>query len=146
MGPTTKTTVLFYYLSTEYGNNLSFMSSGFLTTHYVVLVFLFSAFIATVMGGINLFLFFDPNLKDAEVRTTYECGFIPFTNRRLNFNINFHVVAILFILFDLEILFLFPWAVTLPFVGIFGFYIMVLFFILLAVGLVIEFKSGVLSL
>ena len=139
------TSILHFFLY-GYSNNPHFLSSGFLTTHYVIVTFFFSSAVSLVMGGANLFFFFDLNLKDVEIKTTYECGFIPFTNRRLNFNVNFYVVAILFIIFDLEVLFLFPWAVVLPFTGLFGFYTMVIFFIFLTVGLVFEFRSGILSL
>jgi len=128
------------------GVEVGFLSIPLLTTYYVFLVFILATLLVSVMGGVNLVLFFDPNIKESELRTTYECGFIPFTNRRLNFNINFHVVAILFIIFDLEVLFLFPWVVNLPFIGLFGFYSMVVFFALLVLGLILEFRSGILSI
>jgi NADH-quinone oxidoreductase subunit A len=97
------------------------------------------------MSLINIVFFFDSNLKEAELRTTYECGFIPFTERRMNFNVNFHTVAILFIIFDLEVLFLFPWAITFLHLGFFGFYAMVLFFLILTIGILFEFKADILN-
>jgi NADH-quinone oxidoreductase subunit A len=98
------------------------------------------------LSFINILFFLHPNSKEGELRTTYECGFVPFINRRLNFNINFHTIAILFIIFDLEILLIFPWSVAFLYLGLIGFYTMIFFFLILLVGLFFEFKANVLIL
>lgn len=116
------------------------------TTIAVFIPALFSALLVMVMGLINFIFFFEFNPKESELKSTYECGFIPFSDRRLNFNVNFHIVAILFIIFDLEVLFLYPWSVSFPFLGLFGFYSMVMFFLVLALGLAFEFKADILTL
>jgi NADH-quinone oxidoreductase subunit A len=115
-----------------------------LTVLAILIFFFFAATVSLIMGLINFIFFFNFNSKDLELKSTYECGFIPFTHRRLNFNINFHLIAILFIIFDLEILFLFPWVVTFASLGLFGFYVMVIFFVILTLGIVVEFKANVL--
>lgn len=72
----------------------------------------------------------------------YECGFPPFENARLPFDVRFYLVAILFIIFDLETAFLFPWAVTLHQIGWFGFIAMLVFLSLLVIGFIYEWKRG----
>ena len=75
----------------------------------------------------------------------YECGFNPFENARMKFDVRFYLVAILFIIFDLEIVYLFPWAVTLNKIGHAGFYAMGIFLLLLLVGFIYEWKKGALE-
>ena len=84
---------------------------------------------------------------DLEKISAYECGFQPFEETRTKFDVRFYLVAILFIIFDLEVVFLFPWAVQL-FLGIdvFGFFVMVWFLIILTVGFVFEWINGALDL
>jgi NADH-quinone oxidoreductase subunit A len=82
---------------------------------------------------------------DAEKLSAYECGFEAFDDSRSRFNIRFYLVAILFIIFDLEIAFLFPWAVSLGKIGLFGFWSMMVFLSVLTVGFIYEWKKGALE-
>ena len=83
--------------------------------------------------------------KDAEKLSPYECGFEPFEDSRTKFDVRYYLVAILFIIFDLEIAFLFPWAVSLDAVGKFGLISMALFLTILVVGFIYEWKKGALE-
>ena len=86
-----------------------------------------------------------PNRPDPEKLSPYECGFEAFEDARMKFDVRYYLVAILFILFDLEIAFLFPWAVVLREIGTFGFVAMILFLAILVVGFVYEWKKGALD-
>ena len=86
-----------------------------------------------------------PHKPDAEKLSAYECGFAPFENARLPFNVRFYLVAILFIIFDLETAFFFPWAIVLKKIGWFGFWSMMIFLSLLVVGFIYEWKKGALE-
>jgi NADH-quinone oxidoreductase subunit A len=97
-----------------------------------VALFLLSFFLAVSSG-------------DPEKLSAYECGFNPFEDARSQFDIRFYLVAILFIIFDLEISFLFPWALTLKSLGSFGFWSMMLFLSILTVGFVYEWQKGALE-
>jgi len=83
--------------------------------------------------------------QDPEKISAYECGFDPFNDARNTFDIRFYLVSILFIIFDLEVAFLFPWTVTLGNLGLFGFNAMVLFLLILTVGFIYEWKKGALD-
>ena len=82
---------------------------------------------------------------DAEKLSPYECGFEPFSDARSKFDVRFYLVSILFIIFDLEVAFLFPWAVTLGRIGLFGFWSMIVFLGVLTVGFIYEWKKGALE-
>ncbi len=82
---------------------------------------------------------------DSEKLSAYECGFEPFEDARNRFDIRFYLVAILFIIFDLEIAFLFPWAVALGEIGIYGFWSMMIFLLILTIGFIYEWKKGALE-
>ena len=82
---------------------------------------------------------------DTEKVSPYECGFAPFNDARRQFDVRFYLVAILFIIFDLEIAFLFPWAISLGSIGEFGFWSMVAFLGVLTIGFVYEWKKGALE-
>ena len=86
-----------------------------------------------------------PHKPDKEKNSAYECGFDPFGDSRLPFDVRFYLVAILFILFDLETAFLFPWAVSLHQIGHFGFWAMMIFLAILVVGFIYEWKKGALE-
>jgi NADH-quinone oxidoreductase subunit A len=86
-----------------------------------------------------------PHRPDAEKISPYECGFEAFEDARMKFDVRYYLVAILFILFDLEIAFLFPWAVVLEELGMFGFVSMVIFLGILVVGFVYEWMKGALE-
>ncbi len=82
---------------------------------------------------------------DPEKNSAYECGFEPFDDARGKFDVRFYLVAILFIIFDLEVAFLFPWAVSLGGIGLLGFWSMVIFLGILTVGFIYEWKKGALE-
>lgn len=82
---------------------------------------------------------------DPEKLSPYECGFEPFGDARSKFDVRFYLVSILFIIFDLEIAFLFPWAITLGDLGLFGFWSMMLFLGILTVGFIYEWRKGALD-
>ena len=82
---------------------------------------------------------------DSEKLSAYECGFEAFDDARSRFDVRFYLVAILFIIFDLEVAFLFPWAVSLGEIGLFGFWSMVVFLGILTVGFAYEWKKGALE-
>jgi len=86
-----------------------------------------------------------PNRPDPEKLSPYECGFEAFEDARMKFDVRYYLVAILFILFDLEIAFLFPWAVVLQDVGFEGFVAMMIFLLILIVGFAYEWKKGALE-
>lgn len=82
---------------------------------------------------------------DSEKVSAYECGFEAFDDARSRFDVRFYLVAILFIIFDLEVAFLFPWAVSLDETGVFGFWSMVVFLAILTIGFIYEWKKGALE-
>jgi len=82
---------------------------------------------------------------DPEKLSAYECGFNAFDDARMKFDVRFYLVAILFIIFDLEVAFLFPWAVALKDVGTFGFWSMMIFLAVLTIGFLYEWKKGALE-
>jgi NADH-quinone oxidoreductase subunit A len=82
---------------------------------------------------------------DSEKLSSYECGFEAFGDARGKFDVRFYLVAILFIIFDLEIAFLFPWAIVLPDIGLFGFWSMMVFLGLLTIGFIYEWQKGALG-
>ena len=88
---------------------------------------------------------FGPNRPDAAKNSPYECGFEAFEDARMKFDVRYYLVAILFILFDLEIAFLFPWAIVLNEIGLFGFLSMMVFLAILVVGFVYEWMKGALE-
>ena len=103
--------------------------------------------VATAIGILLLSLGFliGRGSKDAEKLSPYECGFEAFDDSRMKFDVRYYLVAILFIIFDLEIAFLFPWAVSLDTVGKFGLLAMALFLAILVVGFIYEWKKGALE-
>jgi len=86
-----------------------------------------------------------PNRPNSEKLSPYECGFEAFEDARMKFDVRYYLIAILFILFDLEIAFLFPWAIVLKEIGLFGFIAMVIFLGILVVGFIYEWMKGALE-
>ncbi len=103
--------------------------------------------IAVAVGFILLTVGFalSPSRPDNEKLSPYECGFEAFEDSRMKFDVRYYLVAILFIIFDLEIAFLFPWAVSLKHIGLFGFLAMALFLGILVVGFIYEWNKGALE-
>src|SRR5476649_2498343 len=100
--------------------------------------------LAVGVGPIIIGWLLAPNRPDSEKLSPYECGFEAFEDARMKFDVRYYLVAILFILFDLEIAFLFPWAIVLNEIGLFGFLSMMVFLGILVVGFVYEWMKGAL--
>jgi NADH:ubiquinone oxidoreductase subunit 3 (subunit A) len=94
---------------------------------------------------LGLSFVFSTQKADPEKLSAYECGFDPFDDARSRFDIRFYLVAILFLIFDLEVTFLFPWAVSLSDVQFFGFWTMMIFLLILTLGFIYEWKKGALE-
>ena len=116
----------------------------FLKDYLSIIIFLFIA-ISLSVGFIVLNLLFSPKNPDSEKLSAYECGFEAFGDSRMEFDVRFYLVAILFIIFDLEIAFLFPWAISLGNIGSLGFWSMMIFLFILTVGFVYEWRKGALD-
>ena len=103
--------------------------------------------VAGVMGAalIVVPLVIAPSKPDPDKLSAYECGFPAFGDARMKFDVRFYLVAILFIIFDLEVSFLFPWAVAFGKLGLFGFWSMMLFLAVLTIGFIYEWKKGALE-
>ena len=120
------------------------MLSEFLKDYFPIILFLIIA-LALSFGFIVVNFLFSPKKPDPEKLSAYECGFEPFDDSRMEFDIRFYLVAILFIIFDLEIAFLFPWAISLGKIGFLGFISMMFFLFILTVGFIYEWKKGALD-
>ena len=120
------------------------MLSDFLKDYLSIILFLVIAFgLSVAFIVINFIL--SPKKPDPEKLSAYECGFEPFDDSRMEFDVRFYLVAILFIIFDLEIAFLFPWAISLGNIGFLGFVSMMIFLVILTVGFIYEWKKGALD-
>jgi len=115
-----------------------------LNEYFPILVFLGIA-IAFSIVFVGLAVLVAKQNPDDEKLSAYECGFDAFEDARHQFDVRFYLVAILFIIFDLEIAFLFPWAVSLGTIGFFGFWSMMIFLGILTVGFIYEWKKGALE-
>jgi len=120
------------------------MLTDFLKDYLSIIIFLFVAF-GLSAGFIILNFLFSPKNPDPEKLSAYECGFEAFGDSRMEFDVRFYLVAILFIIFDLEIAFLFPWAISLGHLGALGFWSMMIFLFVLTIGFIYEWKKGALD-
>ena len=120
------------------------MIYNFLTEYLSIIIFLFIALLISI-GFILINFISSPSNPDPEKLSAYECGFDAFDDSRMEFDVRFYLVAILFIIFDLEIAFLFPWAITLGKIGVFGFWSMMIFLAVLTIGFIYEWKKGALE-
>ena len=120
------------------------MIAEFLQDYLSIIIFLIIAFGLSSFFIILNFLA-SPKNPDPEKLSAYECGFEPFNDSRMEFDVRFYLVAILFIIFDLEIAFLFPWAISLGNIGLLGFISMMIFLFILTVGFIYEWKKGALD-
>lgn len=109
----------------------------------ILVFFVVSSILSCVIFLLSYFLI--PQKADQEKVSAYECGFNPFDDARATFDIRFYLVAILFLIFDLEISFLFPWSLVLGEISIVGFWSMVIFLIILTIGFVYEWYKGALE-
>src|SRR3954466_1589586 len=115
-----------------------------LREYFPILVFLAIAGVIAVAMVVASFVVARQH-PDSEKLSPYECGFEPFEDARMRFDVRYYLVAILFIIFDLEVAFLFPWAVSLGDIGVFGFWSMIVFLAVLTVGFMYEWKKGALE-
>tara|TARA_Y100000992_G_C20986356_1_gene359788 strand:- start:73 stop:441 length:369 start_codon:yes stop_codon:yes gene_type:complete len=120
------------------------MLSEFLNDYLSIIIFLIIS-LGLSIGFIVVNFIFSPKNPDPEKLSAYECGFEPFQDSRMEFDVRFYLVAILFIIFDLEIAFLFPWAISLGNIGLFGFCSMMIFLFILTIGFIYEWKKGALD-
>lgn len=109
----------------------------------IFISFLVATILATVIILLSYILVFQQ--ADSEKISAYECGFQPFEEARSQFDVRFYLVAILFIIFDLEIMFLFPWSINLQAIGFFGYGSMLFFLLILTIGFIYEWKKGALD-
>ena len=120
------------------------MITNFLSEYLSIIIFLFISLLLSI-GFIVINYIASPSNPDPEKLSAYECGFEAFDNARIEFDVRFYLVAILFIIFDLEIAFLFPWAISLGNIGLLGFYSMMAFLFFLTIGFIYEWKKGALE-
>ena len=120
------------------------MIAEFLKDYFPIILFLIIALILS-FGFIIINFLFSPKNPDPEKLSAYECGFEPFEDSRMEFDVRFYLVAILFIIFDLEVTFLFPWAISLHTIQLTGFWAMVIFLVILTIGFVYEWRKGALE-
>ena len=118
--------------------------SDLLSSYLPIVIFM------AIAGAIALILMITPLLiayrnPDPEKLSAYECGFNAFDDARMKFDVRFYLVSILFIIFDLEVAFLFPWAISLGKIGLFGFWSMMVFLGVLTVGFIYEWRKGALE-
>ena len=117
---------------------------AYLSEYLPVIIFVGIAVgLAVVMIGASFFV--SPHKPDANKLSAYECGFDAFSDAHHKFDVRFYLVAILFIIFDLEVAFLFPWAITLGTIGWVGFWSMMVFLSVLTVGFIYEWRKGALN-
>ena len=119
-----------------------------LENYFPVLVFLIIGMIlgfVLIALGLVLAQLMGHARPDSEKQSPYECGFEAFEDARMKFDVRYYLVAILFIIFDLEIAFLFPWAVALEKIGMAGFWAMMIFLLVLVVGFIYEWRKGALE-
>ena len=117
---------------------------SFLGEYLPIAVFFAIAIGLSLAFVVSAFIFGNQR-PDSEKMTAYECGFDAFDDSRRQFDVRFYLVAILFIIFDLEIAFLFPWAISLGSIGILGFTSMMIFLFILTIGFIYEWKKGALD-
>ncbi|MEE9273660.1 MAG: NADH-quinone oxidoreductase subunit A [Robiginitomaculum sp.] len=112
---------------------------------YLPIVFLLFVGFVISLAFLVLAKIFAPSDPDAEKISTYECGFNAFDDSRMKFDVRFYLVAILFVIFDLEVAFLFPWAVSLEKIGLYGWTVVMVFLAELVIGLAYAWKKGALD-
>ena len=117
---------------------------GFLTDYLPILIFLGLAIFLGLLLMLSALILAVRN-PDPEKTSSYECGFNAFDDARMKFDVRFYLVAILFIIFDLEVAFLFPWAAGFQYMGLFGFWSMMIFLVILTAGFIYEWKKGALE-
>ena len=118
--------------------------TAYLFEYLPILLFIFIG-LGMAIGMTAIPFIIGESKPDNEKLSAYECGFEAFDDARGRFDVRFYLVAILFIIFDLEVAFLFPWAISLGIIGIFGFWSMMIFLLILTIGFIYEWKKGALE-
>jgi len=124
------------------------ITASMLENYFPILLFIavgLAVGVLPVVGTKVLSMLLGHDKPDSEKLSPYECGFEAFEDARMKFDVRYYLVAILFILFDLEIAFLFPWAIVLQEIGWFGFWAMMAFLGILVMGFIYEWKKGALD-
>ncbi len=119
-------------------------SQSFLLEYLPILIFLGIAAVMSI-GMVAASYIVAPQNPDPDKDSAYECGFDAFDDARGRFDVRFYLVAILFIIFDLEVAFLFPWAISFKDIGLYGFWSMMIFLGILTIGFIYEWKKGALE-
>lgn len=109
------------------------------------LFFLYSFILSFLIGTLSWFIITKKKKKDKEKLSSYECGFMPFDDARGEYYIQFYLVAILFLIFDVELIFVFPWSFSLTYLGDYSFILMIIFFFILYIGFLYEIAIGALE-
>lgn len=123
---------------------MNLINNIFLSEYLIILLFIiFSLALGLIILGLSYFIAIQT--PDSEKLSAYECGFEPFEDARNKFDVRFYIVAILFIIFDIEVVYLFPWSVSLYATGNQGFWAMMVFLIILIIGFVYEVAKGALD-
>jgi len=112
---------------------------------YVYVGLTLVSFISFIILTLSYILITFKKSSDFEKLSSYECGFQPFEDSRHLFNIKFYLIGILFVIFDLEIIFLFPWCVSFYLIGFYGFWVIIVFLIILILGFFYELEKGALD-
>ena len=112
---------------------------------YLPILIFIAIGIAVGVGPVLIGFLLAPHKPDSEKNSPFECGFEAFEDSRMRFDVRYYLVAILFIIFDLEIAFLFPWAIVLADIGVFGLVAMGIFLGILVIGFIYEWKKGALE-
>ena len=120
------------------------MIFDFLSEYLSIVIFFFISLLLSI-GFVFINFLASPKNPDPEKLSAYECGFEAFSDSRIQFDVRFYLVAILFIIFDLEIALLFPWAISLGSIGLLGFCSMMIFLFILTIGFIYEWKKGALD-
>lgn len=118
---------------------------SFLAKEYLPILIFLAIAVGLSLAMVLIAVIRGKSNPDVEKLSTYECGFEAFSDSRIKFDVRFYLVAILFIIFDLEVAFLFPWAITLGSIGALGFFSMIIFLSVLTVGFIYEWKKGALE-
>jgi NADH:ubiquinone oxidoreductase subunit 3 (subunit A) len=112
---------------------------------FIFIYIVFSVIISLILSFLSVFLRYSPTSTDLELSSAYECGFLPFDRARNKFEVKFFMVAILFVLFDLEVVFILPWSISLNFLNLFPYILMILFLGILGLSFFYELWSGALN-
>jgi NADH:ubiquinone oxidoreductase subunit 3 (subunit A) len=132
------------YCNTEYLFLQPIKKVYFMIEYAPILIYIAISLLLSLLI-LGLSFVFSTQKGDPEKVSAYECGFDPFDDARNRFDIRFYLVAILFIIFDLEVTFLFPWAVSLTKISFFGFWSMIIFLLILTIGFIYEWQKGALD-